>query len=141
MGLPFLSMVVGGDFMYNFVFYDTINFSLCVSLHYFPSSSVHPKYTNYQFSLISAPGSYLISKFLGATIIRRWCLKVGDIYFKVKEINSIKFQNFHIAFFKMKMRYKTPLSIIEKIWKYLNVNNMSIVPLFVYLVLLLLGFS
>ena len=69
---------------------------------YTPSSCTHTLcgrflwtiYFSYNvFPLISAPGSYEIFKLWGVALIRGWHWLEGGIYFKFREMNSIKCQN------------------------------------------------
>ena len=51
--------------------------------------------------MISAPGTYLILKFWSAVLSGGQRLKEGDVYFKIKEIILMKFQNFVIFTFQV----------------------------------------
>ena len=50
------------------------------------------------FTLMSVPGVNFISKFLGAEVVRGRCLKEGCAYYRGKELNHIKFQNWSWSF-------------------------------------------
>lgn len=62
-------------------------------------------------------------------------------YFKAREINYVKLKNFDIVLFKMKVIYKRYRNIPKDMEISLNLNNISIVPLLVYLFHMLLGLS
>ena len=51
------------------------------------------------FPLISSFTLYLISNLFGEVFIRGQRLKAGDVYFMVREIHHIKFQNFVFVLF------------------------------------------
>ena len=55
------------------------------------------------FPLKSNPGACLILKFYAAAFIEEHHVKVGDGYFKVSGIAPIKFQNFVIFSFHIKI--------------------------------------
>ena len=65
------------------------------------------KFTNTVFPLISAPRR-LLNFETGV-----WRLLEGGAYFKVREMNNIKCQNFVTFPFKIRMKHKFSLSIIQ----------------------------
>ena len=80
------------------------------------------------FPLISTLGLYLISKLVGAVLIRGQRLKEGGAYFKVSKIYHIKFQNFAFVLFNNKNDkkiIKTSMSINPKKSRHQNVDNSS----------------
>ena len=56
---------------------------------------------NTVFPLISASGTYLMSKFSVAVYIKGQRLKEGGAYFKKRRVILIKSENFVIVFFKI----------------------------------------
>ena len=63
------------------------------------------------FPLISALGAYWILKLLGAALIEGGANQREALISKLKEMNNIKCQNLIICSFKIRMKYKSSISI------------------------------